>query len=128
VIARVLERSEYGRLAGTELEAVAAHLPEAARVLVVEDDGAIVGCWSALPLWHLEGLWIAPEHRGRSSVARRLLAGMRGILRGLGARTALTAAVSDDVADMALRLGGFQLPGRHFVLTIDQEQTSCRQR
>lgn len=119
VTSRILPRAEYGRLAGTELEAVAPVLPADADVLVVEDaDGAIVGCWAAFALVHVEGVWIAPEHQGRSGVARRLLAGMRAIAGARGARAVNTASVSPDVSGMLRKLGAVQLEGEHFSLRV----------
>jgi N-acetylglutamate synthase-like GNAT family acetyltransferase len=118
---RSLPRAEWPRLAGTELEAVWPYLPAGAEVIAVEDDGQIVGCWAVFPLVHVEGIWIAPEHRGRGSVARRLLGGMRRAARAMGARAVNTAATSAEVAAMLEKLGGVELRGRHFAVTIKSE-------
>ncbi len=76
VTTRILPREDYGRLAGTELEAVREQLPESASVVVVEDDGEIVGCWALMPVLHAEGVWIAERERKRGRVALRLLRAM----------------------------------------------------
>lgn len=116
---RILPREEYPRLAGTELEAVWPTLPEGAAVLVVEEDGQIVGCWAAFLVAHVEGVWIAPEHRGRGGVARRLLVGMRRTLvETFGATGALTGAMTDDVRALLARLGATKLPGDHYALPL----------
>lgn len=117
MITRILPRADYWRLVGTELETVYPHLPADARVIVVEDDGEIVGCWSLFPLVHVEGVWIDPKHRG-GSVARRLLSRMRAEARDMGARTVQTAAVTKEVEDLALRIGGFRLPGAQFTIKL----------
>lgn len=118
VTTRVLPREEYDRLAGTELETVAPHLPESARVIVVEQGDAIVGCWAVFPVTHVEGLWIAPSHRGKSAVARKLLAQMVLTAREMGAQVVNTASVSEDVTEMLDRLGAVELIGKHFALRI----------
>lgn len=114
---RLLPPSEWDRLAGTELETVHPHLPESARVIVVEDEaGAIVGCWCVFTSVHAEGVWIAPEHRTRGTVARRLLVGLRHQLEDLGATAVMTGAVSDDVRALIARLQGQPLPGEQYVI------------
>jgi len=115
---RVLPPAEWPRLLGTELETVVPVLPEDAEVLVVEHDGAIVGCWALYPLLHVEGVWVAPEHRGRGGVFRRLLTGMRTLVHGHGREVVQTGALWGDegavVATMLQKLGAVELVGRHF--------------
>lgn len=115
---RELPPDEWPRLAGTELEAVCTRLQPSARVLVVEEDGRIVGCWSVLPMLHVDGLWIHPVHRSRGGVFRRLLTGMRGFVADAGCRAAWTAALQPDIVDLITRWGGQELPGRHFLLPL----------
>lgn len=116
---RILDRSEWAtRLVGTDLEAVHAYLPPSAYVLVIEDGDAIVGCWAAIQHWHVEGLWVHPEHRKQGSVGRRLLIAMGRLLTQIGAPSVLTAALTDDVAVLILKAGGRRLPGTHFVLPV----------
>jgi hypothetical protein len=117
VTTRVLPRDEYARLTATELATVWPHLPESAQVIVVEDeDGQIVGCWSALPVLHAEGVWIAPDARRKGGVALRLLRGMREVLKDYGVSTVVTGAQDATVADLIVRLGGRQLPGAFYTL------------
>lgn len=116
---RLLAPEEYARLAGTELDAALPVLPEGARVLAVESaTGDLVGCWALLPVYHAEGLWIAPAHRGRGRVALRLLEGMRALCRALGVQTVATASVSEQVDRLVGHLGAVELPGRHFVFKV----------
>jgi hypothetical protein len=119
VTTRLLPPEEWHRLAGTEAEGIVPALdPVDARVLVVEDQGAIVGTWVLMRIVHAECVWIAPSHRGKASVAGRLLAGMRSLARIWGSQTVWTCALTDDVAGMVTKLGGVTLPGRHFALPV----------
>lgn len=116
---RLLPASEWSRLAGTELAAAAEKLPHDAKVLAVEDEtGRLVGCWAAIPLVHVEGLWIAPEHRKAGSVGRRLWREMRRLLSLRGVRVALTGSVSPDVDALLLHAGAQELPGKCYVLPV----------
>jgi len=105
-------------LHGTELETVWPILPEDAEVLVVEDGGEIVGCWSVYSLQHVECVWVAPAHRGKASVFRRLLVGMRTLVHGRGQHTVQTGALDTPegnvVAAMLTKMGAVEVPGRHF--------------
>ncbi len=114
---RELPKHEWPRLVGTELEAVMSTLPEDVKVVVVEDEsGAIIGCWAAMPVMHVEGVWIAPAHRGRTAVARRLWSGMRQTLASFGAAGAWTAAVAPDVAAL-LGKRATRVEGQHYLLS-----------
>jgi N-acetylglutamate synthase-like GNAT family acetyltransferase len=116
---RLLLPHEWPRLEGTELASIYPVLdPAVSRIVVVEDAGALVGCWALFPLVHVEGVWVAESHRGRASVARRLVQGMTATARDMGARAVTTAALSADVAGMLARLGAIEVPGRHFSLRV----------
>lgn len=115
---RLLPRSEWRRLAGTEAETVWPHLPHTAQVLVVEDGEQIAGCWVLMPVWHVECLYVAPEHRGKASVARRLLVGMKRLVRDVGARGVMTAATSDAVRALLAHVGAEKVPGDHYVMSF----------
>lgn len=95
---RVLPPNEWPKLAGTELEPAIPHLrPETTTVWVVEDDDRIVGCWAEIWLPHLEGVWIHPAYRGKTSVARRLWQGMKQIVHGHGGTSAITGAACPEI-------------------------------
>lgn len=120
MIVGILPRAEYGRLAGTELEAVAPHLPESAAVVVVEEDDRIIGCWAVFPLVHVEGLWIDPAYRKNPRVAARLLRGMQDVAAVMGAQAVNTAAMTPEVVSLLAKRGAVELPGRHFSMRIDR--------
>jgi len=115
-----LTRAEWGRLAGTPLEAVLATLPADTRIVVVEDDaGAIVGQWACIRYVHVEGIWIAEAHRRTGSVQGRLLRAMRQVARSWGATVVLTGALDDDVRGYITRLGGARIPGDTFAFPVE---------
>lgn len=118
---RLLPRDEWPKLAGTELEAVWPHLPLGAHVVVVEEGEALVGCWALFPQVHAEGVWIAPSHRGKASVARRLLAGMRRTAQAMGAQSVATGALTDDVRRLLDGLRAVKLPGDHYAVPITRD-------
>ena len=118
---RTLPEAEWGKLVGTEAEAVLPYLHNrGAQAIVVEQDGAIVGCWILLPLWHAECLWIDPAHRGKASVGRRLLSGLRHEAEALGLTTVWTASVSNEVDALLAHIGATELPGHHFVMPVKE--------
>lgn len=121
---RVLPREEWHRLAATDLSTVWAHLPDTTRVIVVEDDGVIVGCVTGMLILHAEGLWIAPAYRKRVTVWRQLVSWFWRVADEFGCEGALTAAVNDDMRMLLARLHATPLPGDHFYMP--KEQTVCR--
>lgn len=116
---RILPTAEWPRLQGTEAETLWPHLnPQEAQVVVVEEDGAIVGTWVVLRVVHVECVWVAPAYRRTGSVARRLLRGMRAAAARWHARTVVTSALTDEVRDLIRQLHGQRLPGDHFVIPV----------
>lgn len=119
MVTRILPPDEWPRLMGTEAEAMWPHLDSRrSTVIVVEDAGAIVGTWTLLRVLHAECLWIAPSHRGKASVARRLWAELQNIVRGMGEHTVATSAVSDDVRAMLEHVNALKLTGDHYVMRM----------
>ena len=118
---RMLPRDEWPRLVGTELESTWKLLLRSpqAEVLAVEDrEGHIVGCWALFPVWHVEGIFIAPAHRQRATVARKLLAGIRLLCGKKNIAQVVTGAITPEVESFILRLGGTPLPGAHFAWRV----------
>lgn len=127
---RVLPRVEWTRLQGTEMERIAATAlaqDVECYIFVVEDDsGAIIGCWCVFQAWHAEGIWIAPQHRKRAGVARRLLKMASLIAQQLGFSSVMTAAQTDEVATLLDSAGARALPGLHFVMPLRKGEETCR--
>lgn len=113
---RLLPPDEWPRLVGTELETVYPRMtPGLDAVMVVEDEGEIIACWASILMRHLEGVWIAPAHRGKSSAARRLLVGMGKYVGGGGV---MTGAGSEEVRAMLERLGAVKVPVDQYVFAL----------
>ena len=121
--ARVLPPEEWHRLEGTEAGPLWREFnPENTRVLVVEEDGKIVGTWIMLRTVHAECIWIAPSHRGRFGVSKGLLRGMRGVAKEWDVDRVVTGSVSPHVTDLIKRLGGFPIQCESFVLPVEARQ------
>lgn len=119
---RILPPEEWPRLAGTELETSWPHLdPANAQIVVVEHEGVIVACWALMRVVHVEGVWIAPAHRGTLGVVKRLLTVMRGCARAWGASYVWTGAITDDVRGLIGRLGGKPIPFDCYAMPIPRE-------
>ena len=117
---RILPREEWSRLEGVDL-GVALPLanPETVQVLVVEDHGQIIGCWGMFSILHAEGVWVHPDHRGKSSVARRLWSQMRAMVQATGARAVVTGADRPEIAALLLRHGAMEVKSGAFVLPVE---------
>lgn len=121
MITRILPQEEWSRLNGTEAELLWPYFnPEQTRVLVVEDEGRIVGTWTLMRVVHAECLWIAPSHRGLFGVTRRLLVAMRDIAKGWNVSAVWTGSKSAHVTDLIRRLGGKEPPFESFILPIEK--------
>jgi hypothetical protein len=116
----VLPPDDWPRLAGTILETVWPNLdPSRARVLVVEEDGRILGCMALLSEWHLEGAWIDPARRQRVAVLRRLLKAAGEQFRALDIREVFSMATSEDGRQLVQGLGPcVHLNCDHFAVNV----------
>lgn len=102
---RTLPVSEYPKLDGTLLDNIWPNLCGQSRVLVVEDGAEIVGCVALVPIWHLDGVWIAPAHRQRASVGRRLLMAARAAVEAVGASEVWMMAMTPESRQLCERMG-----------------------
>jgi hypothetical protein len=121
MMSRLLDRDEWHRLSPDSLPVESrALMPPETVALVVERDGAIIASWIAMPVWHLEGVWIEPAHRKNVAVARRLLTGMRGVLRALGLQRVITHALDDDVRALLVgHLNAIAIPGTAYSIRLE---------
>lgn len=114
---RILNPDEYLRLAGTPAEGAVTHFTPATRVVVVEDDdGKLLGCEVFQPILHGEFLWIHPQHRGKSSVARRLWKAMKDtVKREFSVEWFATGCDSDQVRELLCHVKAHKLPDHYMV-------------
>lgn len=111
VTVRPLAAEEFGRLADLPIGARGLPDPATTAIVVAEtSDGQIVGVWGAFPVVHLDGLWVHPDYRKHTSVAARLLRGMKTLLAQLGLRYSFTIVEDPTVLILALKAGFRKLP------------------
>jgi hypothetical protein len=115
-LARLLPPDEWYRLGLPA--AILPTNPDRALVIVVEDQGQIVGRWMAYETVILEGLAIAATHQKRPGVARQLLQAMTRELAARGVPQATTLIQDPEVAALAERHGLLRLPGQLWVLDL----------
>lgn len=118
---RVLPPDEWSRLEGTLLADVWSELNPRQDFIVVTENGAgeITGCCALNRVWHLDGAWIAPDHRKKGSVGRHLYAGVRALLASLQVTEVQTMAVSEDGKALQHHLGTVtQLDCAHYAVRI----------
>ena len=100
--------------------------PTLVRVVVVEELGDIIGCVVLARTVVADGLWIAPVHRGRTSVARRLLAGMQVVAEGdLQSRSIVGHGMCEAVTQMMVKLGGTPLAAPSIAIPLQPRTASC---
>lgn len=118
LIARTLPPDEWAaKLVGTSLEGMPLN-PEHALVVVVEQDGVVVACWSAQTVVHVEGLWEKDGHRGGAGVGRALLTHMVAELLKAGVVEAITQSDSSPIDAMLEKVGARRVPGIAWVLPL----------
>jgi N-acetylglutamate synthase-like GNAT family acetyltransferase len=122
-VARVLPFAEWEKLDQTQFaESWRLLPPEHTRVIVVEHEGQIVGCWALMTMVHIEGLWIHPDHRKRVSVPRKLYEETMAQARDLQVQSLLTQAVDLEVMALLAHVGAQALPGTAFLLPVPEKE------
>lgn len=121
---RILDPSEWPRLDEAGAETVWRLLdPERSQILVIEDQGQIVGTLTLMHVLHAECLWIKPSHRRGFGVIKRLLDGMWAGAHAAGAKALWSGSVSDVMTNILHRIGASEVPGRSFVVPV--KETPC---
>ena len=118
---RLLPPSEWAALMETALGPFLDRLPASTQVIAVEDrGGALLGCCALVPLWHAEGLWIHPAHRGRTAVARALWEGLHTVARDSEIKALLTLMVP-EMEDLFRHAGARALPGLSVAIPVGDD-------
>lgn len=116
---RILPEAEYHKLAGTEAERLVPLLTPDSRVVVVEQDGTVVGCHVLQVILHAECLWVHPDHRGKASVARRLWSRVRSEVREhYGLPGFITMAVSAPVRQLLAHVDATHVVGETYFVPV----------
>lgn len=117
---RTLPIAEWPRLIGLcELgEAITFMDPRRATVMVVEDGDRIVGCWALLTMEHAEGVWIHPDYRKKTSVARQLWRFMQRLLHDRGVTRVQTGACDPLTTALLERHGATKLQMDSYILPV----------
>ncbi len=120
---RVLDPSEYDRLAG--LGPFKDRVPDADVVVVVAEDdaGGIIGYWCAFNAVHLEPLWVAEAERS-NGVGMALWDGLREALKVHDVANAFAMVADEDVMThlpLAMKLGFNRVPVSTLFIEFDEE-------
>ncbi len=120
MILRVLPQEEWNRLVDHPMLA-GATLAEDTIITVAEDStGQIIGLWLAMNVKHMEGFWIHPDHRKKSTLPVRLVNFMEGVLRKADIKGAVCWAEDSQVEEYLVRLGMEKMDVRTYLYRIDK--------
>lgn len=120
MITRILPKTEWHKLTESGLPELLRHVNATdADVVVVEENGKVIGTLGLVKLMHFEGVWIAPEKR-HGYVLGRLLHGAEQLAMERGETCALGAAMDDDerMDDLIRRRGGVPLPIKVYAMPL----------
>lgn len=122
---RILPPEEWPKLDEVGAETVWKLLdPSRAQILVIEDQGQIVGTLTLMSVLHAECLWVKPSHRSRYGVAKRLLDGMFASAQAQGFKALWSGSLSDTMTNILHRIGASEVPGKSFVFPV--KEVPCR--
>ena len=111
---RVLPAEEWARLDGTLLESVWRTMnPAWSEVIVVERDGAIVGCVALMNVLHAE----CAQTGGDAGVMRALWTALRQRVGEMGLPAVWAAAIDEPMRSL-LQRHAESIPGDHFLLRV----------
>ena len=122
MMARILSPEEWSKIEDLELsQLLRSCAPENAAVIVVEDDGEIIGAMGVLQITHLEGVWVKPERR-KGVVLRPLLRMAMALARARGESFMFGGAANgDDRMDgLIRRLDGHPMPLRFYAMPVKE--------
>jgi N-acetylglutamate synthase-like GNAT family acetyltransferase len=119
---RILPHDEWAKLDEVGAETVWKLLdPSRAQIVVIEDQGQIVGTLTLMSVLHAECLWIKPSHRRGYGVMKRLLDGMWLTAREAGVKALWAGSVSDTMTNILHRIGASEVPGTSFVFPVKED-------
>lgn len=108
---RWLPKDEWDKLAHTPLALFAPYMDEKrTKVVVVEHEGEIIGCWAFMFVLHAEGLWKTPGHD--RAVWKLLGEAVHEAASEFGVQAIMTGSTSETVTAMIERNKGEALPAQ----------------
>lgn len=111
---RRLPPEEWNRLIGLPQGDDLIRFPHA-RILVAEEAGTIIGVMGLIPLWHMEGAYVAPSYRGKR-VFETLFAALKAEAATLGVPAVFPGAATTAMGHFLERQGAVEIPLRLFAL------------
>lgn len=126
---RILPPAEYDKLVGHPAFGSWIPNPEWSIVVVGEEDGKIVGLWSAINVVQMEGFWVDPAYRRRSRIPIGLIKTMRRVLDRFHIPQAFCWSASPEISDYMTRLAPFgfsKLPFETFQFSV-KDPHPCQQ-
>jgi len=97
--------------------------PALCKVLcAVAPNEEVVAAWWITLAWHAEPVWIAPEHRKRPGLIRRLWERVRQELIAEGADVAFGIITDPQVVGQASRLGFARVHGDLYFLRVNKDE------
>ncbi len=122
VTERLLPPAEWSRLAGGLLDPAYKTFTPSDKVIVIEEDGRIVGHTWLAQHWHLEGTWIHPMYRGKVTVGRRLLRSIRRLFRALHIGEVYMMAYTAENATLCRKMGqAVHLNCENFAVIVEEK-------
>lgn len=120
MIARVLDPSEWGKLADTtKLPQIGPTMrPEDVKIIAVQDGDQIVATMAVLRVVHLESLWISPTYRGNASLGRQLIRKACELANRWTDKWVWGASDTPHMTDIIKRVGGIQIPVESFMIPV----------
>lgn len=116
MVCRLLPVDEWWRLENTYLGPLRRTVnPDTTTALVVEEADRIVGTWTAMKIWHVEGLSLTADPSVNGVVFRMLLRRMRALLNEGQIPAVVSNADTPKIQDWMPRLGGVPIPGTGYV-------------
>lgn len=127
ITTRVLPPLEWDRPEVAELMTLHPFVADTdMQIIVVEDEGKIVGRWAVLRLVHLEGVWIDEAYRRKPSAVKSLLQATIAAARRWTDRLVMTGSADPLTHRLVTKhLNGKSIPIEQFWVPISGDQ-SCR--
>jgi hypothetical protein len=86
-------------------------------VIVVEQDGKLVGHWPLILTWHAEPLYLDPAYRKSGPALKHLLEGLFTTMRQTDIASALVIIEDPELQAAGARLGFQPVPGALYIAT-----------